>query len=225
MKKVLSTKTLSADLLLEASKLHLQIKCIEVIETGAVDFEANKMLKEECLIFTSANAVKYFFQKTSSQSVKSKKVYAIGANTCRELNAYNIAPINVADNAKELADIIVNEKHIRCVLHVCGNLRLNMLQERFTTAGIDYNDLVVYQTNLLKPKVTERFDAVMFYSPSGVESFFSVNDINAAPVFCCIGETTASAVRKLTDSIVIIAKQPSPIAMATVLAEYFKKLN
>ena len=43
---------------------------------------------------------------------------------------------------------------------------------------------------------------MLFFSPSGVESYTLKNDLNDVTAFC-IGKTTAAAAKKYTDSIVI----------------------
>ena len=53
----------------------------------------------------------------------------------------------------------------------------------------------------------ENVDAILFFSPSGVESYLKDNKIKNEICFC-IGETTASALENKTKNI-IIAEQPT----------------
>jgi uroporphyrinogen-III synthase len=65
----------------------------------------------------------------------------------------------------------------------------------------------VYNTLLTPQKISGTFDGIIFYSPSGVESFLKVNKMTKQTCFC-IGTTTAEALENATDN-VVIANQPT----------------
>ena len=58
------------------------------------------------------------------------------------------------------------------VTFFCGNQRRDTLPDKVRAAGIKVEELVVYETVELPLKVTDHYDAILFYSPSGVRSFF-----------------------------------------------------
>ena len=72
---------------------------------------------------------------------------------------------------------------------------------------IKFNEIEVYQTTLTSQKITQQLDAIMFFSPSGVESYLQKNKIKKEICFC-IGETTAKALEEYTENIVV-AEYPS----------------
>lgn len=64
MKKVLSTKTLDSDTLAYAQTLQLDVQCMDFIETTAFPFKLELFINKnfDALAFTSASAVKFFFE-------------------------------------------------------------------------------------------------------------------------------------------------------------------
>ena len=61
---MLSTKTLDSDTLAFAQTLNLEVECVDFIETVAAAFNAKNMQAQnfDAVAFTSANAVKFFFE-------------------------------------------------------------------------------------------------------------------------------------------------------------------
>src|ERR1019366_8231962 len=196
MKKVLSTKTLDKETIAYAGTLDMEIQCIDFIEVNAVEFQGNIPLTQsyDALVFTSSNAVIYFFEyEKAMELITGKKVFAINGKTVDELARHNIKTTASAKNAADLANLIVENEDFESVLHVCGSLRLDVLEKILKSEGIKYTPLVVYQTVLLNnEKSNGHFDGFMFYSPSGVDSFLHSNEIAGESVCCCIGETTAA---------------------------------
>jgi uroporphyrinogen-III synthase len=137
------------------------------------------------------------------------------------LAKHGISPIAVADNAKQLADLIIANGNVRSVLHICGNLTLDTLQNKLMTEGLSYMQLPVYETTLCNIELTKPFDAIMFYSPSGVESFFVKNKINIDTLYCCIGLTTAEKLKSINDKVdIILPKHPTPEAMLSAIKNF-----
>ena len=75
----------------------------------------------------------------------------------------------------------------------------------------------------MKPnQIKESFDGVLFYSPSGVNSFLENNTLENKTCFC-IGTTTAKALENRTKNIVI-ASQPTVENVITEVIKYYKRL-
>ncbi|TEB40719.1 uroporphyrinogen-III synthase, partial [Flavobacterium circumlabens] len=88
-----------------------------------------------------------------------------------------------------------------------GNLRRETLPQALKEADVKFNEIQVYDTSLTPQKIKTAPDAILFFSPSGVESYLKENIIKKEKCFC-IGETTADALEKITKNI-IIADQPT----------------
>jgi uroporphyrinogen-III synthase len=62
---------------------------------------------------------------------------------------------------------------------------------------------------------------VMFYSPSGVESFLSENKLNRDTLYCCIGDTTAAKLRKADgNATIIVSSAPTAEAMLFTIKNF-----
>ena len=223
---MLSTKTLDGETLAFAQTLNLDVQCIDFIETTALPFnlDSTGLQTFDAIAFTSANAVKFFFEnELASSMINGKAVFALRGKTSEELLARGIKANTDASSANELADEIVSGRVIKSVLHICGNLRLPVLENKLKVAGVDYNNLVVYQTKVLaNKKVNQPYEAILFFSPSGVEGFMGSNNFEAETICCCVGQTTANALKeKKSTANLIISNEPSPKAMLTAVADYF----
>jgi uroporphyrinogen-III synthase len=205
--------------------MDIALTCVDFIKVHDVDFHlaALKPLIYDALVFTSSNAVNSFFRNGNVEPTALKPVYAISGKTKNELLKLGMSPIVVADNAEQLADLIIANGSIKSVLHICGNLALDTLQHRVSTADIGYMQIQVYETVLNSVEINEPFDAIMFYSPSGVESFTIKNEIDTDTLYCCIGLTTAEKLKTVNDKVdIILPTQPTPEAMLIAIRDFKK---
>src|SRR5690606_9230327 len=77
--------------------------------------------------------------------------------------------------------------------------------------NIAFEEIKVYNTTLTPKKFERQFEAVLFFSPSGVRSYCEVNLqgglrqhlAGTPPTFVCIGTTTASEAKKYTENVAI----------------------
>jgi uroporphyrinogen-III synthase len=83
--------------------------------------------------------------------------------------------------------------------------------------------LVVYSNNPeYIPALEGTYDAVLFYSPSGIDGFKQNNPLNNQTVYCCIGSTTANYLNGLQTGLnYLISKGNSTREMINELYNYF----
>jgi uroporphyrinogen-III synthase len=227
MIKVLSTKLLETETLSYATSLDMEVQCNAFIEIVPFAFDLQSMQAEtfDAVAFTSSNSVIHFFnQPDAVKLLDNKDVFSLSGRTSDELLKRNIQPTFTAINADSLARLIIETRLTRSVLHIGGNLTLDTLEQKLKAAGIVYKPLTVYTTVLHKEiLVDDTFDAILFYSPSGVESFLTNNRPGNATVCCCIGATTATALRaSFADAKIIFPKQPTPESMLDAISLHFK---
>ncbi|HAV55223.1 MAG TPA: uroporphyrinogen-III synthase, partial [Aequorivita sp.] len=88
---------------------------------------------------------------------------------------------------------------------------------------IAFEEIEVYKTTLNPKKFERQFDAILFFSPSGVRSYCEErsNLINDEPTFVCIGTTTASEAKKYSENVVIA----NATTVESVIAKTVKKLK
>lgn len=180
-------------------------------------------LKSQSLIFTSVNGVEAFFKngfkpQDNFAERNFNKIYCVGKKTKMQLRKHGFGVFKMKKNAKELSEFIIENCGKEKFIHFCGNLALDILQEKLPLQNIGYKKVVVYETELIYPKVEEEFDAVAFFSPSGVRSFVANNPLNFKQIFA-IGETTASEVMKHTSQKIFIGKDNDLSALLKLIKQ------
>jgi uroporphyrinogen-III synthase len=220
------TRILSTKVLLSHQKQVLTDVGLEVLESNFIEVATkNFELKgiKDNLIFTSQNAVRSLLSHSQFEELKSelqhKKAFCVGVKSKTILTDAGFEVIAYADYAEDLAEIISLIYANASYTFFSGNLRKETLPLALQEAGIEFNEIEVYETKLNPHKITKAVDAILFFSPSGVASYLKDNTIKKELCFC-IGETTAEALEKATKNI-IVAPQPSiEELLADVIEEY-----
>ncbi|MFH6934167.1 uroporphyrinogen-III synthase [Flavobacterium sp. FlaQc-30] len=203
--QILSTKILSPVQKQELTKAGIEVIEADFIKTQNKPFELKNL--NESLIFTSQNAVRSVLSNPKSEDLKSKNVYCVGLKTKILLSENGFNVVAYTGYAADLAEIITLIYRNESYTFFSGNLRRDTLPTALKEAEIKLNEIQVYETSLQPQKIKTAVDAILFYSPSGVESYLKENTIKKEICFC-IGETTAETLHKITKNI-IIADQPT----------------
>lgn len=216
--RILSTKILlpnqkqfllNADfLVIEADFIQIQYKSFELNHTN------------ETLIFTSQNAVLSVFQHPTIEDLKQKTVFCVGLKTKALLEENGFKVEAYTGYAADLAEIISLVYSDSSYTFFSGNLRRDVLPEMLKENGVIFNEIEVYETIITPQKINTKPDGILFYSPSGVESYLKENKITDEMCFC-IGNTTANALQTITENI-IIANQPSVENVIIQCINYYK---
>ena len=217
--RILSTKKLlpnQKQFLLNANFSVIEADFIEIVRK---DFELEGSF--ENMIFTSQNAVKSFLKNEKAKGLKDKKVFCVGikTRTLLEENGYKVAVSR--EYASELSEVIVHDFQKESFVFFSGNLRRETLPETLEKSNVVLREIEVYETKLTPQKINSPADALLFFSPSGVQSYLKDNKIENQNCFC-IGTTTAEALEKITDRI-IIAKQQTVENVIIQAINYYKK--
>jgi len=167
---------------LDNNKFELLFLPVIKIKSKNVDFEI-KYYKN--FIFTSANAVKCISENTFPDD---SFFFTVGEKSCKELEKLGYSVKIISKNANELFKEIKNNIKPCSLLHFCSSEVLPTLEENFSKTNFKYKKIEVYQTIKLFPKWNNQVDALVFFSPSGVESFIKNNKIFNKKLFA-IGET------------------------------------
>ena len=219
MTRILSTKKLSKALKNKLSDAKIELVEKNFIQTKSIDFETPQL--NDYLIFTSKEAVKSVL-KSETKNVLSKSCLCVGSKTRSFLEKKGFTVLESADYAEELIQIIESKYKTNSFTFFCGNIRRNTIPAFFQQNKIAYNEIVVYETKLKPHQIKESFDGVLFYSPSGVNSFLENNTLGNKTCFC-IGTTTAKALENKTKNI-IIASQPTVENVINEVIHYYKRL-
>lgn len=203
--QILSTKKLSGEQKQALVKANIEVIEADFIQTQNKSFELKDL--NENLIFTSQNAVHSVLADPKSEQLKSKNVFCVGLKTKILLSENGFNVVAYTGYAADLAEIITLIYRSESYTFFSGNLRRETLPQALKDADVKFNEINVYDTSLTPQKIKTPVDAILFYSPSGVESYLKDNTIKKETCFC-IGETTAEALHKITKNI-IIADQPT----------------
>ena len=218
---ILSTKTLSAEQRQVFLDSNFDLLEQDFIEVKNNIFELNSINTN--LIFSSQNAVLSLMEQSGWEILKSKPVFCVGIKTkdLLELNGFKVDVY--MDYASELAEIITLIYNKESYTFFSGNLRKETLPSALKSAGITFNEIEVYQTSLAPFKISaeEKFDGILFFSPSAVESYLTNNKIKNEVCFC-IGTTTASALEAKKIKQIIIPEIPTIEDVIEGVIEYYK---
>jgi uroporphyrinogen-III synthase len=234
--KVLSTKKLDPSLIEQAEQNGIEIIEQEAIRVNPILskekwqeifqlLESNK----EFAVFTSSNAVsavKKYLNEYVIPVQPNWKIFALSGKTRQALEE-NLDTfgriVATANDSKELANKIAEAK-VKEVIFFCGNKRRDELPSILEGSGIKVHEVIVYET-LETPKASKGdYDAVLFFSPSAVKSFFSLNQLKKDVVCFAIGQTTADSIAATSGSKIIIAKTPAQEALLEEVINYFKSV-
>lgn len=199
----------------------------EVIKINALTVEPFA-LKNYSLIFTSVNGVDSFFDNGFhlNEVFTEKdynKVYVVGPKTKNALRKRGFGTFKVCRHAQELSEFLVQNAQGERLLHFCGNLSLDILDPLRPLQNIQYRKIPVYETQLLYPKVQTPYDAVVFFSPSGVRSFIAENSIDNKILFT-IGHTTQNELAKHTHLPIYASEESNFQDLMEVIVNRLNKL-
>lgn len=215
---IVSTKKLSLPLKQQVMSVDFSIYEEDFIAVQNKKFDIEKVNKY--LIFTSKNAVESVLSNQNIAQLKTKKCFCVGEKTKFLLQKNGFEIEKHSDYAAELASIICNQYSKSSFSFFCGNLRKDILPEALLLAKIAFNEVLVYETILTPHKLDFSPNGVLFFSPSGAESYMKENQIDDEVCFC-IGNTTAEALKYATPNI-IIANQPTVESTIMKCIEYYK---
>lgn len=217
--KIYSTKKLS-----DTQKKNLSYK-FEVIDTDFIKVRYNrlsaKVVKKEIenVIITSQNSVESLLHTFTKDELQFKNIFCVGRRT-KKLIENKLGKVTyVARNAEKLAVYLIENLKVKNATYFCSNIRLDFLPNELKKNGFEIEEIEAYQTLSNPVEIDSTTNAVLFFSPSGVESFVKKNTLDI--VAFCIGETTASEAKKYFKN-VEVANIPSVDAVLNLVKDYFK---
>jgi uroporphyrinogen-III synthase len=127
--------------------------------------------------------------------------------------------LKTADNAKSLSELILADQ-IRNAVFFCGDQRMDILPDNLKKNGIELEEVIVYDTRLTPVQLSFKPDAILFFSPSAVRSFFSVNTIASSTTLFAMGRTTAAVLKQNTNNPIIISPEADKTFIINMALEH-----
>jgi uroporphyrinogen-III synthase len=225
--RILSTRPLSDGLLQEAAARNINMDVVPFVNTSSCIEEVRDEMMQLyhqgiIAIFTSANAVEAVAALKGDHQPR-WKIFCIGEATAKAVQQsfgeHFIA--GKAGNAQSLANVILQQPAIMNAVYFCGDKRRPELPAKLTAQGIKLRELIVYKTGLTPEVIEKKYDGILFFSPSAVESFFSVNKIDSGVILFAIGNTTGEAIKKFSDNRIITGAITDKDELARQAMVYF----
>ena len=217
--EIFSTKKLTQDQRF-LFKNDLQVDSEDFVKTSPNRIPA-KVLKAKMqnVIITSQNAVEALLTNVSAQELQFDNIYCVGRRT-RRLIEDRIGKVkHFEKNAKKLAEHMVDHLEGTEVTFFCSNMRMDDVPDILTNSGITVNEIEAYKTKFTPVAVPENVKAVLFFSPSTIESYLELNTPDKQAY--CIGESTAKEARKHFSQ-VLVAKIPSVESVVDLVNDNYK---
>ncbi len=227
-KHILSTGVLDDILIEQISAAHE----IDVVTFISIEPMVNEELKQEIkelsksvayVVFTSSNAVTSVAAMLGEVPVD-LKVFSVEGITSKAVAEYfgDDSLKGTAYAGQELADEILKHEEVRDVIFFCGDQRRDELPERLRSKGLQVKEVVVYKTVATPVLLEHRYDAVLFFSPSAVQSFWAKNTLPEETVCFAIGNTTANTIKNIVHNKVVIAHPPQKERVVEMVLEYYR---
>jgi len=199
--------------------------------------------KFDWIIFTSTNAVRYFFYWLDKQNIQYSKVHlntaAIGRATADELKKYdiNVDYIGTAKDSKQFAKDFLNDVTScgKRILLPVGNLAekhlYNTLKEVHIIEKITlYNTLepISMNSEIIDLISREQYDMLLFLSPSAFKNFMAKAPETVSKYalnIASIGSTTTKEINKYGIRPLLTAEHPNIVNLVNSLEEYYIENN
>jgi uroporphyrinogen-III synthase len=229
---ILSTKVIRALLKKQLLEKNILVDEYDFIETVSVpDSISTPLFKKHPphYIFTSKKAAECFsiFLKEKKLQLPAKYyAYCLNGETKKAVIKAGMRPTLTAPNSRQLAQMIYKKGISKKLIFFCSNLRRNDLPDFLSSMGIKIKEIVLYKTLLLPRHVVTNYKAILFFSPSAVQSFFMSNKLNPHARFFCIGKTTANTLKETVPiEKIIIADKPTQQDITKKVISYFTSKN
>ena len=173
------------------------------------------------VVITSQNAVEALVQNYGVNALQFTNIYCVGRRTKRLIEKKIGKVAQVENSAEKLAQFLVkNIKDDAQITFFCGNLRRDILPNTLLEKNKNLVEVEAYTTQETPFKLEGATDGVLFFSPSAVKSYVSVDNPTNTTAFC-IGETTASEA-KASFEMVKEAKLPTVEQVIALVNETLK---
>ncbi len=172
-------------------------------------------------IFTSKNAVESLLFSHPASALQLETIYCVGRKTKRFIERKIGTVAHVAPTAKDLAIYLIERHKKETFTFFCGNKRRDELPNLLQAHDHQVVEIECYRTSLSPKKIEDSYQGVLFYSPSGIESYLQANNSNNLVAFC-IGETTANEARNHFKT-VVVSIIASVSGVLDSVKEYYKK--
>ncbi|WEK37329.1 MAG: uroporphyrinogen-III synthase [Candidatus Pseudobacter hemicellulosilyticus] len=231
---ILSTRPLSPDILQDLSDKDIEVVTesfiqVQTIQSASLQEKMQAYAQQSITaIFTSQNAWLGVAENLppNTPALSGWTIFCLSGATLQAImNSQLVEPLQVAGIAPEaalLAPQITHYSPAGELVFFCGNQRRNVIPDALHAAAIPCTEIKVYKTVATPVTINKIVDAVLFFSPSAVKSFFGTNQLPPHIPCFAIGQTTAGAIRTMVPNPVMASPQPDPVTLLNNAIEYLQ---
>jgi uroporphyrinogen-III synthase len=224
------------DLLREAGMTPVLFPAIQVQMLPAVELDAalGDLDRFEWLIFSSTNAVDFFFRRVQvlGLGLHLPRTAVVGSATARKLEQHGIQPDFMPESftGEALAEGLGDLQGKEVLLPRARQGRPEIVTA-LEDQGAKVTDIAIYDTVTAVPtreeldKLAEGYEALTFASPSSVHGFLEIcaGEYERMAVVACIGPVTAEAARGAGLPVAIVPEEYTVEGLVRSLAAYFEE--
>lgn len=172
-----------------------------------------------CSSQNAVAALKEYWHRQDQNTFQAAKWFCVGEKTAKALEVLGVQVMATAENATALIENHLKPLETK-ILWFTGVRKTTALENFIREKGCDYMDC--YMTRAVQKSFSQDFDAVLFFSPSGIESYLKNNRLKSSTLACCMGETTAEAAKVHTTNL-LVSKKASSMNLVVEVINHFKK--
>lgn len=229
--QILSTRWLDEAAVAKTTDANICINSISFIRTeplpsDELTAQLHKLVTQSLsVVFTSANAVTAVAEHITKPA--NWKVWCTGGRTKEfVISAFGEEFIAAsAKNASALAERIVASEPVVRVIFFCGDQHLNDLPEKLNSNNIQTDKVIVYTTVQTPHFIEKNYNGILFFSPSAVHSFFSMNTVATNVVLFSIGHTTTTAIESYCANRIITSEWPGTETLLELVANFYNEYS
>ena len=199
------------DLMIKFKNLGHVVSHMPVIKIEKLNYEIKKVSEFKAIIFTSANAIKYFDTKLIDKKIL---IFCVGEATERKVRSIGFQNIISAEgNVNNLKELIIQnfEPSSGKMLYVSGETISNELDKDLSTHGYTVERIITYSAKFIE-NLDENFiqslkknipDIVYIYSANSAASFlrliknYDIGNLWMNTNLMCISEKTSSVLNEI----------------------------
>ena len=199
------------DLIIKFKNLGHVVSHMPVIKIEKLYYEIKKVSEFKAIIFTSANAIKYFDTKPIDKKIL---IFCVGEATERKVRSIGFQNIISAEgNVNNLKELIIQnfEPSSGKMLYVSGETISNELDKDLSTHGYTVERIITYSAKFIE-NLDENFiqslkknipDIVYIYSANSAASFlrliknYDIGNLWMNTNLMCISEKTSSVLNEI----------------------------
>jgi uroporphyrinogen III methyltransferase / synthase len=246
-------RTQSADIIsrleaLGATVIHCPtIEVVPPDSWASLDASIDRIRQYDWIVFTSANGVRFFFQRLTARHIESRRalsscvICAIGPATARALDKAGSSAQVIASDSKSEGALKAIVNHLGAAAGVQGlrflipraRIARDVLPTELRKLGAQVDAVDAYQTvkpDLAREEIislfkTKRIDAITFTSPSTVSNFAELvglkdlSELLKSTLVACIGPITARTAARFGLRKTLQPRLHNAIALVEVIVE------